>query len=209
MKAFLEYIPLLFFLAFYKMEERVVTLFGMDLTVGGIYTATAVLMAGTVLIYGALWLKDGSLTRMQWIVVFAVLIFGSSTLLLRSEDILKWKAPVVNWILAGIFFGSQFVGQSNMAKNMFGHIVQMPDARWLRLNLAWALVFLLVGTSNLFVAFTFHDYWVDFKVFGSMGILLLASIAQIFYIYPYLEPEETTEAAEIAKPEKSSQDRNP
>jgi intracellular septation protein len=194
MKAFLEYIPLIFFLVFYKMEERVVTLFGNELTLGGIYSATAILIIGTIIIYGALWLKDGSLTRMQWIVVGAVIIFGSSTLLLRSEDILKWKAPAVNWILALVFLGSQFVGESNMARNMFGHLVKMPEQRWTRLNLAWAFVFFAVGTSNLFVAFTFHDYWVDFKVFGSMGILILASIAQIFYIYPYLETEEAEQA---------------
>ncbi len=190
MKQFLEYIPLVFFLIFYKLDERVISLGGIDITVGGIYSATAVLMLGTVLVYGALLLMQGSLSRMQWIVVGAVLLFGTSTLLLRSEDILKWKAPVVNWILAGVFLGSQFFGGKNMAKGMFGHIVAMPEARWTRLNLAWAGVFFIVGTANLFVAFTFHDYWVDFKVFGSLAILLVATIAQMFYIYPYLIPDD-------------------
>ena len=118
------------------------------------------------------------------------MLFGSSTLLLRSEDILKWKAPVVNWVIAAIFLGSQFIGQSNMAKSMFGHIVTMPQERWNRLNLAWVLVFFTVGTANLFVAFTFHAYWVDFKVFGSLAILVLATLAQIAYIYPYLNSDE-------------------
>lgn len=186
MKQFLEYIPLVFFLIFYKLDERVVNLAGIDVTIGGIYSATAVLMIGTVLVYGALLLMSGSLSRMQWIVVSAVLLFGASTLLLRSEDILKWKAPAVNWILAAIFLGSQFFRGKNMAKGMFGHIVDMPDARWTRLNLAWAAVFFIVGAANLFVAFTFHEYWVDFKVFGSMAILLVATVAQLFYIYPYL-----------------------
>ena len=194
MKQFLEYIPLVFFLIFYKMDPRLVSLGGLEFEVGGIYSATAVLIVGTLLIYGALFLREGKLSRMQWIVVGAVVIFGSSTLLLRSEDILKWKAPIVNWIIAGIFLGSQFIGNSNMTKNMFGHIVTMPEARWARLNLAWVLVFLLVGVANLVVAFTFHQYWVDFKVFGSLAILLLASVAQIFYIYPYLDDTEKTEA---------------
>jgi intracellular septation protein len=192
MKAFLEYIPLLFFLLIYKLDERVINVAGFDLTIGGIYSATAVLMIGTVLVYGALLYRDRKLTRMQWLVVGAVLVFGSTTLLLRSEAILKWKAPVVNWIMAAIFLGSQYIGESNMAKTMFGQMVTMPDARWRTLNFAWALVFFVVGASNLFVAFTFHDYWVDFKVFGSMGILLIATVAQIFYVYPYLEPEPAT-----------------
>lgn len=191
MKQFLEYIPLVFFLIFYKLEERVVSIAGLDLTIGGIYSATAVLIVLTLLCYGALYFVEGTLSRMQWIVVAAVVLFGSSTLLLRSEDILKWKAPVVNWIIAAIFLGSQFIGQNNMAKSMFGHIVTMPQERWNRLNLAWVLVFFAVGTANLFVAFTFHEYWVDFKVFGSLAILVAATVAQIAYIYPYLNSDES------------------
>lgn len=193
MKQFLEYIPLVFFLIFYKLEERVVSLAGLEFTLGGIYSATAILITATLIVYGALYLVEGSLSRMQWIVVGAVVLFGSSTLLLRSEDILKWKAPVVNWVIAGIFLGSQFLGKQNMAKSMFGHLVNMPESRWIRLNLAWVLVFLAVGSANLFVAFTFHDYWVDFKVFGSFAILLVATVAQIFYIYPYLIPDESSD----------------
>lgn len=199
MKAFLEYIPLLFFLVIYKLEERVVDIAGFDVTIGGIYSATAVLMLGTVLVYGVLLYKDRKLSRMQWVVVGAVLIFGTSTLLLRSEAILKWKAPVVNWIMAAVFLGSQYIGESNMAKTMFGQMVTMPEQRWKTLNLAWALVFFLVGVSNLLVAFTFHEYWVDFKVFGSMGILLIATVAQIFYVYPYLEAEPAKADGEKAE----------
>jgi len=194
MKAFLEYIPLLFFLLCYKLEPRpLFSVGGFEFTVGGIYSATAVLMLATVAIYGALLVKDGRLTRMQWLVVGAVLVFGSSTLVLRSEDILKWKAPVVNWIMAAIFIGSQYLSTTNMAKTMFGQLVTMPEQRWKVLNFAWAGVFLFVGTTNLFVAFTFPDYWVDFKVFGSFGILLLASVLQLIYLYPYMETDKPSD----------------
>jgi len=190
MKVFLEYIPLILFLLLYKLEPRVVELGGIELGVGGIYSATGMLMISTVLVYGFYFLKEKSLSRMQWIVVGAVLLFGTTTLLLRSEDILKWKAPAVNWLIGLIFLGSQFLAKKNMAQSMFGHVVNMPDARWKRLNLGWALTFFVVGTANLFVAFRFHEYWVDFKVFGSFGMLLIATVAQIVYIYPYLEQED-------------------
>ena len=189
MKAFLEYIPLLFFLVVYKLKERLVHFGGLELTLGGIYSATAVLMISTVLVFGLLWLQEKRLSKLQWLVVVAVLLFGSLTLFLRSEAILKWKAPAVNWIIALIFVGSQYFSKENMAKTMFGQLVTMPDARWKTLNQAWALVFFIVGTANLFVAFTFPAYWVDFKVFGSFGLLLLASGAQIAYIYPYMNVE--------------------
>ncbi|MES2604661.1 MAG: inner membrane-spanning protein YciB [Pseudomonadota bacterium] len=190
MKAFLEYIPLLFFLAIYKLEERVVGIAGVEFTFGGIYSATAALILGTVVVYGALLIKEKRLSRLQWLVVGAVIVFGSSTLLLRSEDILKWKAPVVNWIMAAVFIGSQYFSSTNMAQTMFGQLARMPAQRWKILNFAWAGVFLLVGCANLFVAFTFPDYWVDFKVFGSLAILLIASVGQIFYLYPYMENEQ-------------------
>jgi len=193
MKAFLEYIPLLFFLIVYKLKERVINVGGFELTIGGIYSATAVLMISTVLVFGLLWLREKRLSKLQWLVVVAVLLFGSLTLFLRSEVILKWKAPAVNWIIALIFVGSQYFSKENMAKTMFGQLVTMPDARWKTLNQAWALVFFIVGTANLFVAFTFPAYWVDFKVFGSFGLLLLASVAQIAYIYPYMDSEVTDE----------------
>lgn len=191
MKVFLEYIPLILFLALYKMDPRSITLGGQAFSIGGIYSATAMLMVSTVLVYGSWLLKERNLSRMQWIVVIAVLLFGTSTLLLRSEDILKWKAPAVNWLIGLIFLGSQCIGQKNMARTMFEHVVTMPDQRWTRLNLGWALTFFVVGAANLFVAFNFHEYWVDFKVFGSFGLLLLATIAQMFYIYPYMEQDET------------------
>jgi intracellular septation protein len=196
MKVFLEYIPLLLFLAFYKMSERVVSVAGIDFTIGGVYSATAILMIGTVLVYGLAWFKTKQLSRLQWIVVGAVLVFGGSTLIFRSEEILMWKAPIVNWVMAGIFLGSQYFSTSNMAKNMFGELVTMPDERWKVLNFGWVAVFLIDGCANLYVAFKHPEYWVDFKVFGGMGILLIASVVQIFYIYPYL-----TQQADSPKPE--------
>jgi intracellular septation protein len=200
MKAFLEYIPLLFFLAIYKLEERVVSFAGIEFTFGGIYSATAALIAGTLIVYGALLIKEGRLTRLQWLVVAAVVVFGSSTLALRSEDILKWKAPVVNWIMAAVFLGSRFLSSMTMAQTMFGQLANMPERRWQRLNTAWAGVFLFVGCANLFVAFTFPNYWVDFKVFGSLGILLLASVGQIFYLYPYMEHDQQTDKPDVKAP---------
>lgn len=194
MKVFLEYIPLILFLILYKLDPRTLELGGAEFSVGGIYSATAMLMASTVVVYGFYLLKEKSLTRMQWIVVIAVLLFGTTTLLLRSEDILKWKAPAVNWLIGMIFLGSQYIGSKNMAQSMFDHMVKMPAARWKRLNFGWALTFFIVGAANLYVAFNFHDYWVDFKVFGSFGLLLIATVAQIFYIYPYMETDEAAAA---------------
>jgi intracellular septation protein len=199
MKALLEFIPLVLFLVIYKMTPRELSVAGFDFTLGGIYSATAVLMVGTVIGYAIEWSKQKKLTNMQWIVVGGVLIFGSSTLLLRSEAILMWKAPIINWVMGGIFLWSQYFGETTVAQKMFGELVTMPKERWKVLNLGWVFVFLLDGCANLYVAFNHPQYWVDFKVWGGMGILLIASIAQIFYIYPYLNAEAVAATADDEK----------
>jgi intracellular septation protein len=190
MKQLIDYIPLIAFLIVYKMEERIITIAGYDYTLGGIFSATEVLVTASILIYGTIFLVKRKLSRTHVFLLSAVVIFCSFTLIFRDEAILKWKAPVVNWIFAGVFIASQFVSRKNMTQMMLGHVVELPEAKWKRLNLAWAGVFFFLGCANLFVAFTFHDYWVDFKVFGSMAILLLFSVAQMFYLWPYLEEQE-------------------
>jgi len=190
MKQLLDYIPLLAFLIVYKMDERIVRIAGYDYTLGGIFSATEVLVTASILVYGSIFLVKRKLSRTHLFLLSAVVIFCSFTLIFRDEAILKWKAPVVNWIFACVFIGSQYLNRENMTQLMLGHIVELPPEKWQRLNFAWAGVFFFLGCTNLFVAFTFHDYWVDFKVFGSMAILLLFSVAQMFYLWPYLEEQE-------------------
>ncbi|MGY8817687.1 MAG: inner membrane-spanning protein YciB, partial [Pseudomonadales bacterium] len=198
MKQLLDYIPLIFFFTVYKMEERVIQLGSINYNFGGIFSATEVLVASSILVYGAIFLINKKLERTQLITLGAVLIFCSFTIIFREEAILKWKAPVVNWVFASIFLGSHFFTKKNATQLMLEHAVEMPMHAWRRLNFAWALFFLFLGSVNLFVAFTFHEYWVDFKVFGSMGLILLFIIGQTFYLLPYLqdegEEEENTEA---------------
>lgn len=190
MKQFLDFFPLIAFLIVYKLDERLIHIGSFDYTLGGVFSATEILVATTLLVYGGSFLKNRSLSKTQWITLGGVVLFCSFTILFRSEAILKWKAPAVNWIFAAIFAGSHFIGDKNAIQRMLGHAITLPQAVWIRLNWAWAGCFLFVGCTNLFVAFTFHEWWVDFKVFGSLGILLLFNIGQIFYIAPYLKDSE-------------------
>lgn len=190
MKQLLDYIPLIVFFVVYKMEERVISLGGFEYTLGGIFSATEILIAASVLVYGGLYLKNRKLERAQVITLVAVLIFCSFTILFRDEAILKWKAPVVNWIFAAIFFATHWLMPKPAYQMMLEHAVSLPAPLWRRLNLAWGCFFLFLGAANLFVAFTFHEYWVDFKVFGSLALILLFVVAQTFYMAPYLSQEE-------------------
>jgi intracellular septation protein len=147
---------------------------------------------------------NGKLSRSHLFLLSAVVLFCSFTLIFREEAILKWKAPVVNWIFACVFIGSQYINKQNMTQIMLGHVVELPASKWKTLNFAWAGVFFFLGCTNLFVAFTFHNYWVDFKVFGSMAILLLFSVAQMAYLWPYIEEQEKQKQQLEDQPESGS-----
>ena len=186
MKQFIDFIPLLLFFIVYKIEPRIIEIAGHSLSVGGIYSATAMLIASSVVVYGVLFITQRKLEKSQWLTLIACLVFGSLTLAFHSETFLKWKAPVVNWLFALAFAGSHFIGDKLLIKRIMGHALTLPDAVWTRLNLAWIAFFLFCGAANLFVAFTFQSIWVDFKVFGSLGMTLLFLVAQGIYLSRHL-----------------------
>jgi intracellular septation protein len=193
-KQFIDFIPLLLFFIVYKTEPRTVELAGHSLGVGGIFSATAVLIIASVAVYGTLFVLQRKLEKGQWLTLVACLVFGSLTLAFHSETFLKWKAPVVNWLFALAFAGSHFIGDKPLIQRIMGHAVELPQAIWNRLNVAWVLFFLFCGSANLFVAFTFQSIWVDFKVFGSLAMTLLFLIGQGLYLARQLHdtsPEKT------------------
>ncbi|WP_315809229.1 septation protein A [Pseudomonas sp. C9-3] len=193
MKQFIDFIPLILFFIVYKLDPRNVELAGQSFSVGGIYSATAVLIATSVVVYGALLIKQRKLDKGQWVTLAACLVFGGMTLAFHSETFLKWKAPVVNWLFALAFAGSHFIGDRPLIQRIMGHAVNLADSLWAKLNIAWVLFFLICGCVQLFVAFTFQDYWVDFKVFGSLGMTLLFLIGQGVFLARHMHDEPTGE----------------
>ncbi|WP_287810360.1 septation protein A [Pseudomonas sp.] len=192
MKQFIDFIPLFLFFIVYKLDPRTVEVAGQQVTLGGIFSATGVLIASSIIVYGILFITQRKLEKSQWLTLAACLVFGSLTLAFHSETFLKWKAPVVNWLFALAFAGSHFIGDRLLIKRLMGHALTLPDAVWARLNVAWIVFFLFSGAANLFVAFTFQSIWVDFKVFGSLGMTLLFLVGQGIYLSRHLHDADTT-----------------
>ena len=192
MKQFIDFIPLLLFFIVYKIEPRLVEVAGQSFNLGGIYSATAVLIISSLVVYGALFIRQRRLEKGQLLTLVACLVFGGLTLAFHSEPCLKGKAPVVNWLFALAFLGSHFIGDKVLIKRIMGHALTLPDTVWSRLNVAWIAFFLFCGAANLFVAFTFQDYWVDFKVFGSLGMTVLFLVAQGVYLSRHLHDSDPT-----------------
>lgn len=164
MKAWLDFLPLAAFFIAYKLQ--------------GVYVAAAVLMLAVTLLYGGIWLRERRLETSQWITVGATLILGSATLVMHNEAFLQWKAPAVYVLLALLFLGSQFVGAQPLIQRMMGQAVTLDARRWRRLNLAWVVFFLFAAFANAYVVMHLPQYWVDFKLFGSLSMTLCFIIGQ-------------------------------
>jgi intracellular septation protein len=188
-KQFIDFIPLLLFFIVYKLEPSVVEVADLSIPIGGIFSATAVLIASSVVVSAALLIRQGRLEKAQWLTLGACVLFGGLTLALHSEAILKWKAPVLNWLFAAAFAGSHFIGEKPLIERMMGHAVQLQSAQWAQLNVAWVLFFLVCGFANLFVAFVYPAIWVDFKVFGSLGLTLVFMAGQAVYLVRHAQPQ--------------------
>lgn len=188
MKQFIDFIPLLLFFLVYKLDSRPLEIAGHTFTLGGIFSATAVLIIASLVVYGAIFATQRRLEKSQWLTLIACLVFGGMTLAFHSETFLKWKAPVVNWLFALAFLGSQFIGDKPLIQRMLGHAVRLPAPIWTRLNIAWIVFFIVCGCANLYVAFTYESFWVDFKVFGSLAMTLVFMLGQGLYLARHLQP---------------------
>ena len=190
MKQLIDFIPLIVFFTVYKMDPRVVEVAGQQIDVGGPFSATLFLIAASVIIYGGTFIKNKTLEKSQIVTLAAVVLFGGMTLAFHNENFLKWKAPIVNWIFAVAFLGSQFIGQKTLVQRMMEQAISLPDEIWIKLNLSWVVFFILLGAANLFVAFNFHEIWVDFKVFGSLILTFTFVVLQFLVISRHIRTEE-------------------
>ncbi len=197
MKQFIDYIPLLVFFSIWVMDERVVTIAGLQHEVGGIFSAAEFLLVISVIVYGSLYLIQKRLDKFQWITLVAVVLFCIPTIIFRNTDFLKWKAPIVNWVFASIFLGSRFIGDKPAIEHMMGHAVNAPTELWMRLNTIWIYYFIVLGAINLIVAFTLSEaLWIQFKVFGNLILTFTFVLGQMPMLAKYIDVEEdSTEPA--------------
>lgn len=167
-----------------------VLLFFIAFKVFDIYVATAVVIVATAAQIGWMWLRHRKVDTLLWISLALVSVFGAATLLLHDERFIKWKPTILYWVFAVTLFGSAQLFGRNLIRAMLEKQLPLPEAIWGRLNLAWIGFFTLMGVANLYVAFNFSTAtWVNFKLFGGMGLMVLFVIAQGLMLGKYL-PEE-------------------
>ena len=169
MQFLIDLLPVIAFFIAYKLAD--------------IYVATGVLIAGVLLQTAWSWLRHRKVSPMLLTSAVLVLVFGGLTLLIHDPVFIKWKPSIVNWLFAGAFLASQWWPGPTIVQRLMGENVTLDDGSWTRLNLAWVAFFAFAGALNLYVAFHYDEAtWVNFKLFGLMGLTLVFALAQGVWI---------------------------
>ncbi len=202
MKILLDFLPILLFFGTFKYTEshkEWAAAFATEhlgfLVAGGVVGSTEapVMLATVVVVIASLaqvgWLKarGKKVDLMLWISLALVVVLGGLTVWLHSETFIKWKPTGLYWAMGLSFLVSQTLLGKNLLKLMIGEQLQLPEPVWKRLGLAWVAFFAAMGVINLWVAYHFSTAaWVNFKLFGGIGLMLLFTLAQGVYINRHL-----------------------
>jgi intracellular septation protein len=151
-------------------------------------TATAIIATLGQIIW--VKLKHGKVDTMLWVSFAIIVVFGGATLLLHDEAFIKFKPSALYWLFAAILLFSKILFKKNLIRSMMEDKMRLPERIWNQLNLAWSGFFLMLGVLNLYVAWNFStDTWVNFKLFGASGIMLIFIIAQAMLVAKHVEAD--------------------
>ena len=174
MKFLFDIFPVVLFFAAYKIAD--------------IFVATAVAIAATFVQIGWVWFRTRKVEPMLWVSLAIIVVFGGATLLLRDETFIKWKPTVLYWLFGAALAIADHGFGRNRIRAMRGSQIVLPDRVWTRLNQSWVAFFAVMGVINLYVAYNFAtDTWVDFKLFGGTGLMLLFILGQAAMLAKYVE----------------------
>ena len=154
----------------------------------GIYEATAVAIAATFVQIGWVWFRHRKVEPMLWVSLGVITVFGGATLLLQNETFIKWKPTVLYWLFAAALGIAALAFKKNLIRAMMEKAMTLPEPVWGKLLLSWIVFFAVMGVLNLFVAFYYStDTWVNFKLFGGMGLMLVFVLGQAIMLGKYIQ----------------------
>lgn len=177
MKLLYDYFPIICFFVAYKLY--------------GIYVATGVTMAASVLQILAFWLFYKRFEKLHLIMLAFILILGSATLFFHNAIFIKWKPSVIYWIIGVLLICSHYFGKKPIIHRLLGEKMDLPKKVWDRVNFSWGVFFILLGWLNLYVVYHYStNAWVNFKLFGALGLTLVFAIIQVIYMSRYIVKKE-------------------
>ena len=210
MKLLFDFLPILLFFGAFKYAEGQkdwAAQFATDhlgfVVSGGIVgpneapvlLATVVVIVATLAQIGWLVARGRKVDMMLWVSLGLVVVLGGATIWFHSETFIKWNPSVLYWVMGLGFWISRAVFRKNLLQTLMGDQLQLPPAVWQRLNFAWIAFFGLMGLANIYVAYSFSTAtWVNFKLFGGIGLMLIFTLAQGLYLSRYLQADDEARA---------------
>ncbi|MBS0290079.1 MAG: septation protein A [Proteobacteria bacterium] len=173
MKLFYDLLPIAIFFIAYKLYN--------------IYVATATAIAAAIVLISVTLIRGKRPDMMQLITLVMIIILGGATLIFRNELFIKWKPTVVYWILGAIFALTPLFSKKTLVQKMLDKSLTLPAKAWALLNTSWYAFFFIMGILNVMVVYSFDtDVWVNFKLFGTLGLTLVFVIIQGILVSKYL-----------------------
>jgi len=203
MKQLFDFFPVLIFVIVYFITKDIIF-------------ATLILIAASGAQLSLDWVRRRTVEKLHLYTFLVLLVLGGLTVIFRDENFIKWKPTVINWILALVMIGGQFIGNKNIIQRMVEGLINktpnlsinIPDSKWLPLNLTWAAFFVFLGCVNIYVAYNYStDTWVTFKLVGMTGINMIFLIGQFLYLSRFIEEtNEEVEGTPDKQPPKNNND---
>jgi len=177
MKLLFDLFPIILFFAAFKLF--------------GIFAATATAIAATVAQIAWTKYRHGKVDTMLWVSFAIIAVFGGATLLLHDETFIKWKPTILYWVFSVTLLVSNLLLGKNLMRALLHEKLALPAHVWNHVNLAWSLFFAALGVVNLYVAFNYStDTWVNFKLFGTTGMMMLFVLLQAMALSKYVEEDK-------------------
>jgi intracellular septation protein len=173
MKQLFEFFPLIVFFAVYYKSDK-------DLYI----SITAVIIA-TLISLIALYVKERKISTMMLVSTVILVIFGGLSLFFKNEIFFKMKPTIINALFAVALIISTYLNKP-ILKMMLNSSIKLKDQGWTMLNKMWTGYFIFLAVLNEIVWRNYPtDVWVNFKVFGIMGVTIAFTIVQIPLLKKY------------------------
>lgn len=174
MKQILEFFPLLvFFTVYYKSDKD-------------LYLSITAVIVATLISLIALYIKEKKISTMMLVSAFILIVFGGLSLFFKNEIFFKMKPTIINSLFSLILIISTYF-RKPVLKMMLNSSIKLTDQGWSTLNKMWTLYFIFLAILNEIVWRNYPtETWVNFKVFGIMGVTIAFTIIQIPILKKYL-----------------------
>lgn len=177
MKFLFDLLPVIVFFVAFKLTD--------------IYIATAVAIGASFLQIGWLMARGRKVEPVMWASLAIIVVFGGATLFFHNETFIKWKPTVLYWLFAVILAGGKLFFHRNMIRGVMEKQISAPESVWDKLNLSWIAFFSVMGLVNLYFAYSYStEAWVNFKLFGALGMMLVFVLVQGMWLSKHIEQKE-------------------